>query len=120
MAWLTASIPEGGMMRLVLAAAAFAAFATPALAYPNCLDNDGPGLKIKIGVSVGGAYTREEQEIFDKMELRQHGIDADTVERTHLGCMKITRFEGGSWTTEYYDPETFEEEPLNLRLPDPY
>jgi hypothetical protein len=108
------------MMRLWIAAVAFAGLATPALAAPNCLDNDGPGLKITIGVSVGGGYTEAEQEMFDKMELRKQGIDADTVERTSMGCMKITRFEAGRWTTEYYDPKTFEQEPLNLRLPDSY
>ena len=109
------------MKRLTILALGFAALTTPALAYPNCLGGGGgASMHVTIGVGVGGGYTEAEQETFDKMALRQRGIDADTVERTHLGCMKITRFEGGSWTTEYYDPDTFEQKPLNLRLPDSF
>lgn len=93
--------------------------ASPALADPNCLGGGAPGIRVSIGVGIG-EYTEAEQAQFDKMALRQQGIDADTVERTWLGCLKVTSRDGnGSWTTDYYDPDTFERKPLNLTLPSP-
>ena len=94
-----------------------AGLASPAFADPNCLVGGKPGLRVSVGVSLGGKYTEAEQATFDQMRLKQAGIDADTVERTWLGCLKITRFEGGRWVTEYYDPDTLTQKPLNLRLP---
>lgn len=105
------------MIRPLVLAASIAAAATPALADPNCLMSGGPGLHIEFGVQVGGEYTEAEQAEFDKMRLRRAGIDAETVERTWLGCFKVTRIENGGWVTEYYDPATLDRKPLNLRLP---
>ena len=94
-----------------------AVITSPALADPNCLGGGSPGLHISFGVGIG-EYTEEEQAQFDKMHLRQQGIDAETVERTWLGCLKVTsRDFNGHWTTDYYDPQTFERKPLNLTLP---
>lgn len=104
------------MIRPALIALFALALVSPAAAEPNCLAGGGPGLQISMGASVGGPYTQEEQAVFDKMKLRQAGIDADTVERSWLGCMKVTRFEGGRWATEYYDPRTLDPKPLNLQL----
>jgi microcystin degradation protein MlrC len=97
------------MIRPALVALVLAAFTTPAMADPNCL-NRGGGMKLDLtlGAQVGGDYTEQEQSTFDVMTLRRHGIDADTAERTWLGCIKVTRFEGGSWVTEYYDPDTYD------------
>jgi microcystin degradation protein MlrC len=95
--------------RAVLAIAIATLAATPALADPNCL-NRGGGMKLNLtlGAQVGEDYTETEQSTFDVMSLRRHGIDADTAERTWLGCIKVTRFEGGAWVTEYYDPNTYD------------
>src|SRR5688572_10510832 len=90
------------------------ALTLPAAASPNCKGGDGPGITVHIGVSVGTPFTEDEQEVIDKMRLRQAGIDADTVDRTWHDCLKVTRFENGRWVTEYYDPDTFERKPLNL------
>lgn len=104
---------------VVLTALMVTGSASPALADPNCLGGGEPGIHVTIGIGIG-EYTETEQEQFDKMHLRQQGIDADTVERTYLGCLKVTsRDSNGHWTTDYYDPETFERKPLNLRLPSP-
>ena len=90
---------------------------SPALADPNCLGGGAPGIHISIGAGIG-EYTEAELAEFDKMHLRQQGISADTVERTWLGCLKVTsKDSNGSWTTGYYDPDTFERKPLNLNLP---
>ncbi|MHB1103370.1 MAG: hypothetical protein ACYC0C_11485 [Devosia sp.] len=106
------------MVRRILAAAVLAFVATPALADPNCLGGGSSGLHFSYGVRIGDDFTEAEQMQFDKMRLRQQGIDADTAERTWLGCLKVTsRDANGSWTTDYYDPDTFEQKPLNLKLP---
>ena len=106
------------MFRPVLLAAALAALATPALADPNCLTGGGSGLSVSFGVSFGGRFTEADQMEFDRIRARRHGIDAETAERTWLGCLKVTRRDaGGNWVTEYYDPETFERKPLDLTLP---
>lgn len=105
------------MRRQIAIAGLIVLLATPALADPNCLSSGGPGLHVEFGVRVGDDYTEAEQAEFDKMRLRQAGIDADTVERTWLGCFKVTRRSGGSWITEYYDPKTLDRMPLNLNLP---
>lgn len=68
--------------------------------------------------TIGGKFSEADQMEFDKMRLRQKGIDADTAERTWLGCLKVTsRDSSGNWQTDYYDPDTFEHKPLDLRLP---
>lgn len=106
------------MFRPVVLAAAFAALATPALADPNCLTGGSPGLHVSLGVNFGGEFTEADQMEFDRIRARQHGIDAETAERTWLGCLKVTsRDADGNWVTEYYDPDTFEKKPLNLNLP---
>lgn len=105
------------MFRPVLAVLLIAGLASPAVANPNCLGGGSSGLNVSVGVSVGGKYTEAEQAQFDKMRLRQAGVDVDTVERTWLGCLKTTTFEGGRWRTEYYDPGNLTQKPLNLQLP---
>lgn len=101
----------------VLTALLAASSASSALADPNCLGGETPGIHVSIGIGIG-EYTEAEQAEFDRMHLRQQGIDAETVERTWLGCLKVTSRDGnGSWTTNYYDAETFERKPLNLNLP---
>jgi hypothetical protein len=92
---------------------ALAALSAPAAAasYPNCVGGS-PGIEINLGV--GSHRTKAEQEVFDKMELRQAGIDADTVERTWLECFKVTRFENGRWVVEYYHPDRLEDGPMQL------
>jgi hypothetical protein len=42
------------------------------------------------------------------LRARSHGIDAETAERTHLDCIKITRRDNGRWVTEYYDTHSWE------------
>jgi hypothetical protein len=97
--------------------AALLASASPAVAEPNCLGGGEPGIHVSIGIGIG-EYTESEQAQFDKMHLRQQGIVADSVERTSLGCIKVISRDGNAdWTTDYYDPDTFERKPLNLRLP---
>ena len=100
------------MIRPVLALAILLAAAAPASAasYPNCLGGS-PGIELNFG---DGHRTRAEQAVFDKMELRQAGIAADTVERTWLECFKVTRFEDGRWVVEYYHPDRLEDGPLQL------
>lgn len=106
------------MMRTLAAGALLAALTGPAIADPNCLGGGAPGVHISLGFQVGADFTEAEQAEFDKMRLRQQGIDADTAERTWLGCLKVTsRDSNGNWVTEYYDPQTYERKPLNLRLP---
>lgn len=105
------------MVRPALVSLIALALSSPAAAAPNCLGGGSPGVHVSMGVRVGGTYTPQEQEIFDKMRLRQAGIKADSVERSWLGCLKVDTFEGGHWNTEYYDPRTLGRKPLNLRLP---
>ena len=98
------------MSRLIpiLAALMLAGVATPALAVPDCEDHS-PGLHITFSVGVGGRYTDEEQEIFDKMHLRQNGIVAREVDRTDEECLKVFRKdEAGNFVEEYYDPKSFQ------------
>lgn len=97
--------------------------ATPAQASPNCMMSGGPGLRISIHVGTGN-YTEAEQAELDIIRLRRIGVIADTAERTHLGCLKVTRRDTrGHWITEYYDADTLAFKPLNstgplnLRLP---
>ena len=105
------------MVRLALALLLAAASVSPALADPNCLGGGEPGVHISFGVSIGGPYTKDEQEVFENMRLRNNGSDADSVERTWLGCWKVTsRDERGHWVTDYYDPRTLDRKPLNLNL----
>ena len=96
------------MRPVVLALVALALSAAPVLAAPKCNDY-GPGLHVEFGFSIGSPYTREEQEIFDKMHLRQNGINARTVKRTDDDCLEAWVPNGqGGFDTEYYDPRTFE------------
>ena len=105
------------MIRPVLAALSFAVLAAPATAasYPNCLGGGSPGLQVHVEIGYGDRSS-DDQEVFDKMRLRQAGIAADSVDRTWLGCMKVQRFENGRWVTEYYNPDTVESGPLDLTL----
>ena len=106
------------MKHLIVAVAIVAGLATPALADPNCLTGDGSGLRVQFGINTGN-ISEQDQMDFDVIRARRHGINADTAERTWLGCLKITRrAAGGGWITEYYDPDTFERKPLDLTLPD--
>lgn len=82
--------------------------ATPALARERC-DLPEPGLHISFGVSVGGKYDAEEQEIFDKMALRKQGINARIARRTDDGCIEAWVPDGsGGFDTQYFDPDSFE------------
>lgn len=79
-----------------------------AVAAPDCEDH-GPGLHITFGFSVGSPYTDEEQEVFDKMHLRQSGVVARETKRTAGDCIEAWVPDGqGGFDTEYYDPRTFE------------
>jgi hypothetical protein len=102
---------------IVVAAVVLVAAATPALADPNCLASGGSAsFRVETGINIG-KFTEQEQMQFDVMRARRAGIDAETAERTGLGCLKITRRGANGWITEYYDPDTFERKPLDLRLP---
>jgi hypothetical protein len=82
--------------------------ATPALARERC-DLPEPGLQITYGFGIGGGYDSEEQEIFDKMELRKRGITARTTKRTSDGCIEAWVPDGtGGFDTQYFDEGTFE------------
>ena len=100
------------MIRVTAFALVLALGAGPALAYPNCTMTGGPGLRVEIGIGFG-KFTEAEQNEFYLMQARRHGIDADTAEKTWLDCVKITRFEGGRWVTEYYDPKSWDLVPIN-------
>ncbi len=104
------------MKRAIVAAAVLAALATPALADPNCLSSGGTSFRVQTGFSVGD-ITEQDQMEFDLIRARRAGINAETAERTWLGCLKITRRGPNGWITEYYDPDSFERKPLDLRLP---
>jgi hypothetical protein len=81
----------------------------PVLAYPNCLTGGGPGLRIEFGASFGtGKFSEQDDMDLLLLQARSRGIDADTAERTHLNCVKITRRENGRWLTEYYDPRSWQ------------
>ena len=97
-------------MLLLPAAMLIAALSTPVMAAPKCdEDTFQPGVHFSFGVRIGSPYTREEQEIFDKMELRKQGVNARTVTRTSEGCLEAWVPDGnGHFHTEYYDPGTFE------------
>jgi hypothetical protein len=96
------------MRPAILAIVALGLSAGPALAAPDCNDY-GPGLHVEFGFSIGAPYTDEEQEIFDKMHLRQNGINARTVSRTDEGCLEAWVPDGkGGFSTQYLDPRSFE------------
>jgi hypothetical protein len=100
------------MIRSFALAVLLAAAASPALAYPSCLNSGGAGLHVEFGIGTGD-FSEQDQMDFDLMNARSHGIDAETAERTHLGCVKITRIENGRWVTEYYDPRDWELVPID-------
>jgi len=80
---------------------------TPTLARERC-DLPEPGLHVTFGVGIG-RYTDEEQETFDKMELRKRGITARTAKRTDDGCIEAWVPDGrGGFDTMYFDEDTFE------------
>jgi hypothetical protein len=72
-----------------------------------CLNRGDAGLRIEFGVSTG-EFSEQDDLDFLLLQARSHGIDADTAERTHLDCIKITRRDNGRWVTEYYDPRSWE------------
>lgn len=81
---------------------------TPAHARERC-DTPKPGITITYGIGIGGKYDAEEQEIFDKMELRKRGITARTTRRTSDGCIEAWVPDGqGGFDTQYFDKDTFE------------
>lgn len=87
---------------------ALALTAGPALAAPKC-NEYGTGLHVEFGFRIGSPYTKEEQEVFDKMHLRQQGINARTVTRTDDGCLEAWVPDGqGGFDTQYYDPKSFQ------------
>jgi hypothetical protein len=90
-----------------LAAVIVLAVAAPAVAYPTCLGGSG-GVKFKLDLKFGEVTTQDQAQ-FDIMVARRNGIDAETAERTWLGCVKTTRRVNGKWVTEYYDPDTWQQ-----------
>ncbi|HQZ12161.1 MAG TPA: hypothetical protein PK286_04680 [Devosia sp.] len=103
------------MKKAIVVAALLAATATPVLADPNC-QTGGGGANFRFEVGIG-KFTEKDQMEFDLIRARRAGINAETAERTWLGCLKITRRGPNGWITEYYDPDTFQLKPLDLRLP---
>lgn len=96
------------MKQFFLVALGVLATATPALSRERC-DVPKPGLTITYGISIGGKYDAQEQEIFDKMELRKRGINARTATRTDDGCIEAWVPDGsGGFDTQYFDEDTFE------------
>lgn len=94
------------MLRLLVPLLALTAM--PAQAAPNCNDR-GPGLHIEFGFHIGSPYTAEEQEIFDKMHLRQNGVVARRTTRAANGCIQAWIPDGqGGTRIEYYDPRSFQ------------
>jgi hypothetical protein len=92
---------------LVAAPLLFCLMAAPGLARERC-DLPEPGLHITYGISIGGKYSAEEQEIFDKMELRKRGINARTAKRTDDGCIEAWVPDGsGGMDTQYFDADKF-------------
>jgi hypothetical protein len=100
------------MIRSFALAVLFAAVASPALAYPNCLNSSGARLHVEFGFGTGDLSEADRNE-FDLMNARSHGIDARTAERTNLDCVLITRIENGRWVMEYYDPRSWELVPID-------
>jgi hypothetical protein len=94
-------------MKYALALAALL-IVTPALARERC-DTPEPGLHVTFGFGIGGDYDEQEQEIFDKMELRKRGVNARTAKRTSDGCIEAWVPDGsGGFDTQYFDEDTFE------------
>jgi hypothetical protein len=104
------------MRKAIVLAAVLAATVTPVLADPNCHSGSGASFRVETGFRIG-EFTEQEQMDLDVIRARRAGINAETAERTWLGCLKITRRGPNGWITEYYDPDTFELKPLNLNLP---
>ncbi len=97
-------------MKLLPIALAAIALATPALSRERC---DGPertpGVHVTWGFQIGSNYTADEQERFDKMDLRQKGINARTARRTSDGCIEAWVPDGsGGFDTMYFDEDTLE------------
>ena len=73
-------------------------------------ETDKPRIDIKLGIRIGPVYTREEQEVFDKMALRQEGINARRATRTSDGCIEAFVSDGsGGFDTLYFRPGTLEQ-----------
>lgn len=100
------------MRRIIILAALALAGATPALAAPHerC-DVPEPGVHFKISVGYGHA-DYETQRTYDKMLLRQHGVDAQSISVASDGCLMVTVPLGnGHYGVEYYDPDTYQLKP---------
>ena len=100
-------------MKILPVAIAALLVATPTLARERCdVPDRTPGVHITWGFQIGADYTAEEQERFDKMELRQRGINARTARRTSDGCIEAWVPDGGGGLdTMYFDEDTLELKP---------
>jgi hypothetical protein len=70
----------------------------------------GPGAHFSFGVTVGvgEAWTEEDRNRFDLMQLRQMGVDATRVEQWG-GCIRaFVRKPGGGEEMQFFHPDTFE------------
>lgn len=96
---------------IIIAALALCA-ATPALAAPHArCDVPEPGVHFKFSIGYGEADYNT-QRTYDKMLLRQHGVDAQSVSVASDGCLMVTVPKGnGHYAVEYYDPDTYELKP---------
>ena len=92
------------MKSIALALVILAAGIAPALANPNCLGRGGT-----LALDDHGRPSESVQAEIDLRHLRSRGIRASTAERTWLECIKITRLQDGRWSTEYYDPSSFQQ-----------
>lgn len=107
------------MLRLLTVATLIAGLVavTPALARPNCdLNGNLPGLTIEFGFSTGGddSDNNSDGDDFDSdlatIELRKRGVDPRSVSRASDGCVEaFVQRPDGSWVSEYYDPDTWEQ-----------
>lgn len=96
------------LKRFVAIGALLLAGTASSAAVPFCNDMR-PGVHIEFGFSIGGELTESEQNEFDLMQLRRHGVDATRVERWN-GCIRaFVRQPGGGERMEFYDPNTFEQ-----------
>lgn len=85
---------------------------TPALARENCdLNGSRPGLTVEFGFSIGG---KKGGDSFDHdiamMELRKRSVIARSVSKASDGCIEaFVQYPDGSWHSDYYDPDTWEQ-----------
>jgi hypothetical protein len=96
------------LKRFVTIAGLLLAGSAATVAAPFCTDMRS-GVHIEFGFSIGGEFSESEQNQFDLMQLRRHGVDATRVERWN-GCIRaFVRQPGGGERMEFYDPNTFEQ-----------